>query len=1013
MLTLLLRKPVSVLTTLVAVTILSLVAFTSIPISLLPAIDIPQITVDAKLPNATAEEVEFTVLKQARDELITLDNLSAIASNAYDGRGTIQLRFEQGTAMDHAYFEVNEKIDRLMAFVPVKMQRPIVTKSNTADIPILRIQVVERIPPEGVSLSEFSRKVLSRKLSQIRDVSMVDINGVHEEGIRIVVDGQKAAAFGVRQDDIHQSISQSVTRLSSVSLKDGRYLFNVKLDVNLRSARQLSDILLPAHNGASTIRLAEVATVYNEFVPSSGFHLSNSNDAVVLSVYKKPQGRISSLVPEVRKLVEKFRTDYPTLDFQVTQDQSSLVSISIDNLTDSLLSGGLVAFCVLFFFMKDWREPVIMGSILPLSLLISMTGFYLLDVSLNILSLSGLTLGLSMLVDNSIVVIDSIILKRHQGYSIFEACVSGTNEVIVPLLTSATTNVIVFLPLLFVTSLAGTIFIEQAISVAIVLSTSVVCTFLIVPLLYLKLCTHSPSAIDKRKESKVYDWILSLYKRTFDWSWRHKISAFVAIAALVPIGLITFGLLKVETFPKVEQTELVLSIDWGEQIEIDESKARTIKLLDKFSARIADSETDGGPTSFLFAKQNASKDHVDIWIKLRSGQSRQVVDQDLFNFIRNVYPSASFEIKNSMNPFEHVFATGTPPAELRVRDPNTKQTVRIEKLDSLLKILGDKASTAVPSSSFDTELAIFLKPDVLKLSEYAITQTSLINTLSKAFTQDAVSQITTVGQTTPIFINTNVSDINIALNTITVESSSGRYYPLREIVDVSFRDIYKSISADNKGVYHSLTFPESDTIPQITSSAIKLIENFGLSADLSGKVVEPSNTLNGLGLAFCISVILMYVVMLLEFESLVQPIIVILTVPLGISGSLLAICISGGSINVMSSIGLIVVLGVLDNDAILKIDRINHLKKEMSLENAIKKAGEDRLRPIVMNTLTNVLSLVPVLFASGLGADLQRPVAIATIGGLIVGTITALYFVPLVYWALMSGKSAKEPTAGT
>jgi multidrug efflux pump subunit AcrB len=372
-------------------------------------------------------------------------------------------------------------------------------------------------------------------------------------------------------------------------------------------------------------------------------------------------------------------------------------------------------------------------------------------------------------------------------------------------------------------------------------------------------------------------------------------------------------------------------------------------------------------------------------------------DVELKNYFKLKFPLASVDFRNAPNAFEQIFASDRPLLEARFRDLKSKRVLSIARADSLLGGNLKKVNTTV-QKGFEKETMAFVHIESDKLQKYGIPYPMVMDKLKRSFGNYLITDLTDFGEVLPVVLNPVQGDFNQALQTVQITSAQGIQYPIKEIMRLEFREGYRYITADASGIFQSVGIDEVTDLAATTSAVQSQANANNVIVEFTGKWFENEKNFKQLLVIFVISILLMYVILTAEFESLKQPFLVMMTLPLGLAGSLVLLWATGGSLNIMSGIGLIVVLGVLDNDAILKIDRINRLREAFPLEQAIRQAGVDRLKPIVMNTCTNVLALTPIIFSSGLGADLQRPVAITTIGGLVIGTFTALYFVPLIYW---------------
>lgn len=994
MLRFLLLRPIAVIMVLIAGLAISILAFFKLPVSLLPDIDVPEITLSVQYPNAPPEEIEQNILKPIRESLLTLNGLKSVESIARQENGTVSLRLAYGTDMNLAYIEANEKIDRLTASLPANLNRPQVVKTNTSDIPVIRIQVTPKRSEDHLIVSDLTLNVLKRRLEQLEGVGLVDVNGTQQTVIRIAPDYAALHSLNLTERDITQTVEGANLELGSLAVRDGNYRYFLKMASRLSDPAALENLPIKIPGSNSVIQLKQVANVYTEPEKPTGFHLFHTSAGIVITVHKQVQARMPDVMPRIYNVVEQFKTEYPTVLFDVTQDQSVLLTLSIQNLSQALIWGGLFAFAILFLFMGGWREPVVMGIVLPVSLVLCFSLLYLFNLSLNIISLSGLALGLGMLVDNSIVVIDNIVLKRKGGLPFLESCVQGTHEVITPLISSALTNLAVFIPLIFMSGITGALFLDQAIAVTCILFVSLLCTFIFVPLLYMLL--NKNRRLSAREDSRFFSGMKKKYHQSFLWVWKHKAISLACMALLIPVCVILLIALPKKGFPKIERTETVIEIDWNEPIDVTESQKRLVKFLNDHQAGLIQAEAEIGYQQFMLAVAQNAAQQAHVYVKFDSEPEKIQGEQNMEHYFASLYPGASVIFSNAPNAFEQLFISNKPVYEVRLRDVKSKQPLPLELARTFTQ--PDSLTGLKPGKGFETEAMVFIRLDFMKMRLYGVEFETLNRTLKIIFGDYRITDFKNFGEIIPVKFAGSSSDFETTVNDATVVSTNGKNYPVREFIQASYQQSYKHITADEAGVFQSLITDRVTNEPALREHWTAKALTHNLRADFTGTWFENQENMRQLLIILCISFALMYFIITAEFESFTQPLIVMASIPLGFAGSLILLWASGGTINIMSGIGLVVVLGILDNDAILKIDRINTLRKTLPLQEAIEQAGMDRLKPIVMNTCTNVLALTPIIFSSGLGADLQKPVAITTIGGLIVATFAALYFVPLVYW---------------
>lgn len=1006
MLYFLLQRPIAVLMVLLVALSLSLLAFFTLPVSLLPDKDVPDITVSVRFPNSPPEEIEQNILKPIRETMLAVNGLKTMESIAHNEAGSVMLHFEYNTPMELAYIEVNEKLDRLTNSLPRTLERPLVVKASTSDIPIARVQVWPTDAENLVSTSELARFTLKRRLEQLNGVGLVDINGWQQQVIRVAPDAARLASLGLTDNAIITAIRDANLQLGALTVRDGNYRYFLKVSSRLNDPDEIGRLPIKLPNGNESVKLNQVANIFSEVEKPLGYHLFNGQDAVVITVHKQAAAKMTEVMPRLYEAVEQFKQDYSQLNFEITQDQSLLLDVSIDNLSQALLWGGLFAFAVLFLFMGNWREPFIMGIVLPVSLLLSFSLLHLLNISLNIISLSGLALGLGMLVDNSIVIVDNISLKRKEGLLLTDACVKGTHEVIIPLISSALTNLAVFIPLIFMSGITGALFYDQALSVTAILTSSILCTFILVPLLYKLLYQNNNTHLPE--DSRFFIAMKRWYHRSFLFVFRYKLTSLLLMGVFIPVTILLFIYLPKTGFPIIERTETVVNIDWNEPIPVTESRNRIMQLSSTSKPYVKHTEAEVGQRQFMLGTESFTAQQATLYLKYPDQYTKTSYDSTLLNLLRSRFLLARIDLYNAPNAFEQLFTSRQPYYEARFREPKTQKTLP----DSTAQILLQTATLNTPATSgkgFQTETVAIISLDFIKMKNYQVDYGDLIQKLNIVFGDFLITDFKDFGRVTPVRFTAIPGDFTYLLQTHTVRSANGKDYPVTEFIQMRYEDHYKNLTADASGIYQSIELTALTDADETENYFNTLARESGLVVDFSGQWFENQANLKQLLFIMFVSVLLMYFILTAEFESFRQPLLVMVSIPLGFAGSLLLLWAMGGTLNVMSGIGLVVVLGILDNDAILKIDRINRLRQHLPLTQAIEQAGLDRLKPIVMNTCTNVLAITPILFASGLGADLQQPVAITTIGGLIAATFTALYFVPLLYWIVAVRRNQRNP----
>lgn len=1009
----LLARPIAVLMTFLALLVFSFIVFRSLPVSLLPPIDVPQILVKVNYPNTSPEAIEQNVLAPIRDGLMTLQGLQQLESKAGSGVGTLRLIFDYDTPMNLAYIDVNEKIDRITNSLPRDLQRPQVIRINTNDIPVVRVQV---IPKEGFDFTDISlltENVLKKRLEQLEGVSLVDINGRKQKVITVSPDQVALKSLGMTDNDLIQAIRYGNEELPGISVEDGQFRYYLRLATRVSGPQEILQLPVTSAKGV-TVSLEKVASVKYEIQEAVGMHLFGEEEALVITVHKQARAKMNELLPKVYEAVDQFKVDYPQVDFDLTQDQSLLLNAGISNLQTSLIFGGLFAFAVLFIFMGNYRTPVIIGISLPSSLTISVLVFYFFDISINVISLAGLALGLGMLIDNAIIVLDNITRKRKEGLPLFEACVQGVNEVISALISSVLTTLAVFVPLVFLSGISGALFYDQAVSVAAILLVSLLVAFILLPLLYRVFFNGSAGKELSKEDSKLFVQLLKKYKSLYLLLFSHKKTSLLTFALLIPLGLGIGLMLDKEGLPPIEKNETLLQIDWNEPISVTENRNRIGQLLSLISDKILKTESEIGVQQFLMFNGESALQQAVIYLEFENQQQKQEQTNLVLQHLAQNYPRAVVDHGDAPNAFDQLFASDLPYFEVRWRDLTQKKPVAERQMLSMLEAFPKIPYRMGPG--LQSEMAVVFKLDPYRMSLYGIEPNQLMEQIKRLFGAYGITDIKDFGEIIPITLNNSKAAFEQTLSANMVQGKDGNTYALSNFIEVSYDNQYKFVTADIGGLYQSVSM-DAVPDPEVQQEIRKWAMDYNLGVSFVGQFFQDEENIRELIGILMVSILLLYFILSAQFESFLQPLIVIFTLPLGLGGAFLMLLITQTSLNIMSAIGLVVMLGIMVNDAILKIDTINRLRikyageeKEVALNKALFEAGEIRLKPIIMTSITTVLALLPVAFSSGLGADLQRPLVYAVIGGLTIGTFTSLYFVPLAYWLMARPKLEKIKT---
>ncbi|HEX2933894.1 MAG TPA: efflux RND transporter permease subunit [Bacteroidales bacterium] len=1031
----LISRPIAVIMVFIAVLMLGIVSYKMLPVSLMPAIDIPEITVQVSYPNSSARELDNAVIKGLRSQLVQVANLDDIKSETRDGQSTIRLMFDYGTKIDYAFIEVNEKIDEAMNYLPRDMDRPRVIKASASDLPEFYINVslkadsLQNTAPGSdkfTELSEFCENLISRRIEQLPQVAMVDLSGATKPEVFIKPDKVKMESLGLTYDHIKNAINESNITPGNLLVREGYYIYHIRFASYLKSPDDIGNIYI--HTGGKVLQLKDIAEITIRPREQRGLFVTGGKQAVTMAIIQQSDAKVSELKTEIHNMVQRFREEYPLMEFEISRDQTSLLDFSISNLRQDLIMGCLMAFLLLFVFLSDFRAPVLIGITIPVSLVISLLFFNVIGISINIISIAGLGLGLGMIIDCSIIVIENISYYRDKGLSLSEACIRGTNEVIRPMLSSTLTTSSVFIPLIFMSGLAGALFYDEAMSVSIGNAASFIVAITILPVLFaLFYKKRIPSELSNRgRKRQVLLWIKEKlkglmrwkkplhieksYEKGLEWVFGHKKTVLVMFTVLLVSGVLWFALVRKEKFPDFRQDEIMVNIDWNENIHIDENRQRIDGLVKSIAGMVKQSNCLIGEQQFVL-KQEKDLDYfeAEIYLKMRNTDSVTIAKDSIQHMVQRQYPQAQVTFRPPSTVFERMFSNNDPPLMAMVSITETANA----NPDSILYFatLADSTlRTSIPNK-LPVKMHIAISIDQEKLLLYNVGYNTVLQTINTAFNENKITTLRSYQQFLPVVLGDDAQSVNKALAERKVTNNKGQEFPLMTFIDIHREFDLKYITAGQQGWYIPLQYQIKTSETQNYQRKIKELARANKYKDVSfsGSILKNQKMFAELTIILIISVLLLYFILAAQFESLLLPIIVLLEIPADISGALFLLWAFGYSLNIMSGIGIIIMCGVIINDSILKVDTINQLRRQgMELIPAIKHGGVMRLGSIVMTALITIFAVLPFFFGNDMGSELQKPLSLALIGGMVFGTLVSLYFIPVAYWAIYRKERKSE-----
>ncbi|MFC0878292.1 efflux RND transporter permease subunit [Saccharicrinis sp. FJH2] len=1005
----LINKPIAVSMVFIILMVLGIISLRYIPVSLMPEVDIPEITVRISTPETSVNEVEERYTTPIRRQLLQVNHIRDIKSTSYNNKAYIKIYLTYGTNLQYAYLDVNEKVDAIMQGMPREFERPKVIKASATDIPAFYLSVSMKQAFSGneerfFELSQFCESVIKKRIEQLPEVAMSDITGMDYPEIYIELDEAISNQLGIDRNTISKTLTDNNINIGNIIVREGQYIYNVKFSSVIIDRFDLENILIKSGN--RVFKLGDIAKIGVRSRNTEGLFLTKDKTGLSMAIIKKSDVQMKELKKAFSDLLVQMKSDYPRLSFEVSRDQTALLSYSIGNLRNTLISGSILAIIIMLLFLSDYKSPVLIAISVPVSLIITMLLFYLTGISINIISLSGLVLGVGMMIDNSIIVIDNI-HQYHKQNEINLACILGTNEVIKPLLSSVLTTCAVFIPLLFLSGITGALFYDQAIAITIGLFISLFVSITLLPVYYRIFYSRGNAETSKvnkiLKKISLYSTIEGSYDKGFDFIFKYRKPAIIVLVLLITAGLYIFNQLPKESFPKFEENESLVMVDWNENISVQEGADRMKTLFKQVESNVVHFNANIGKQEYLLAHSNELDiNEAELYVKTSSAQSLDSVRYAIKNWITNTYPGATYSFATPPNLFEQVFKVEKTPLIVKFWDNKQNGAVDAEMFGVIQRDMAEQTGFTIASNQAFQEYYV-LHPNFENINLYNVNLNSITYALQKGLRGYQITNLKNGNYLIPIVLTEDQKSFDKIMNETLIQNESRVPIPLSELISFGKTIDYKKIDGGKEGSYNQLFIQASEKESTKLISEINAFFKTNPAIDhvFTGAVFRNRALVNELIVVLLIAVLLLYFILASQFESLTQPLIVLLEIPLDIAAVLLILRITGTSLNLMSLIGIIVMTGIIINDSILKIDTINRLRKDgFKLIDAIHKGGQRRLKPIIMTSLTTILALVPFLFGHDLGSVLQRPLAIAIIGGMFFGTIVSLFIVPLLYWFL-------------
>ena len=998
------KRPVFTLVTMFIVLILGAVSLFKIPITLIPDLNPPIGVVVTSYPGASPTEVNEKITKPLEQSLATLPGIKKVQSTSMESSNLIILEFNWSTDMDKVQTDILQRID--LVPLPDDAGKPSFLKFDPSQFPVIQLALAAQ--NDTVDVRQIAES-LEQELKRTDGVASVSVSGKIVEEIQIELDPAKLEQQNLTQADVVQMVQASNISLPGAELNtDEGQLLTTRVISLFTSAEQIADLALSVNPlTGEALTVSDIATVKRQEQESTTITRANDQPAVLISVLQESGANTADVSETFQAELDRLLQEpqYAGVEATILFDQGDYVRLAIGNISSSLIFGGLFAMLVLFVFLRGIKSPLIIGIAIPYSVIVTFVLMYFADFSLNIMTLGALALGIGMLVDNAIVVIENIERHLELGESPTEAAINGAKEVALAITASTVTTIAVFVPVLFISGLIGKIFTEFALTISFSLIASLAVALTVVPMLASKfLTTKSLVVMDKRQAS----WFYQNYKNALNWALKKR--ALVLSLTVLLLAVSGFSLYKTGTefLPPTDEGFVTLSVELPSTASVKKTEEIVSQLetmaKDYKEVDVVVSLIGGNQQSLSRGTSNANE--AEISVKLVELSERS---QSVFDFVERFEKQVKAEIGEQAEvSFSLSSSSGSTPNTLSFRATDSDEarlTETVSLIQEKLKTIDSITEVTTDLDATKEEIQIEINNDTaLKYGVLPAQIAQTINTMTRgAFTTQIIAEDGEVMGVYTGFGKAYRENVD-ALKMMKIRTNAGVFVELQELANIEIKQTQTAIRRSDQAAAIAIfvKYKTTESLSGISKKVDAAIEQasipdttkiiFGGDRELFDSAKQD------MILAIILSVVLIYLVMAAQFESFKLPFVMIFSVPLMVIGVALSLWLTNTLLGVTVIIGILILVGIVVNNGIVLIDYINQKRQQgFNVQDAIVIGAQDRMRPILMTALTTILGLVPLALGIGEGTEINQPMAIVVIGGLISSTLLTLFIVPIIY----------------
>ncbi|TGE39583.1 efflux RND transporter permease subunit [Desulfosporosinus fructosivorans] len=1008
------KRPVTIIMAMLVIILLGGISMSRLPIDLLPNIEVPVSIVVTQYSGVGPQEIEKLITNPLEGAVSTVENIDTVTSQTTEGSSVVIAQFKNGTDMDFATLQMREKVDQIKSSLPSEAGAPMVMKLDLGAMPVVTLTLSGH-DADLAKLQSIAEDKLKPQLERVAGAASVSVVGGYEDQIKIKTHLEKMNGYGLTINSLALLIGSENLNAPGGEVQKGTQELTIRTTGEFQSLDEIKELLIPLPSGGQ-IRLKDIADVGLEHKDVTAISKSNGEKSVSISVQKQSGTNTVAVSDGVNAAVVAFAQEYPDLQINTVLDQSVEIKQSIKTVENEAIMGGLLAIVVVFLFFHNIRTTFITATAIPIAMMATFAVLYFAGITINMMTLGGLTLAMGRLVDDNIVALENIHRHRKEGYSKVDAAIKGVSEVGMAIFASTLTTVAVFLPIVFVQGIVATIFRELAMTFAISLMASLLVSLTLVPTLSAKLMqaeaipegrTGVKGAVDRfsRWFDRLFGRIEATYKKLLHYGLHHRKTVMVIATLVFVISGASALSLGAEFMPASDVGQLTINATLPDGAKLQHTEEVVAEIEGKIEG-ITEIETAftqiGGSGGLSFGGDTTNSGSISIQLVDLNARDRSVeqVGDEIRSLTKDM---AGVEIAVTITDTMQMGGSSTP----------IDIAVKGEELDQLKKI-GTEIQTIVATVDGTREVKTSMTEGVPEV----VVKVNRLNATQFGLSAAQISQAVkgTISGTTATRYRYEGTEIDVVLSgddtfktslenlgQTPIPTPSGITVPLSQVATVEMgRGPVMIQRTGQTRVIHVTSQIINRDLKSITTDIENKLKEYqiadGYTYEVIGENKELMDSFKDLGLALILAILLVYMILAAQFESLLHPFTIILSLPMGFSGGMLGLFITRTTLSVPSFIGLILLVGIAVSNAIVLVDYIiKRRERGEEREEAIENAGPIRLRPILMTTLATILGLLPMALGIGEGSETMAPMAVVVIFGLTLSTVSTLLLVPVIY----------------